>query len=304
MNRTPFFKQVELLLRVLPFFVQDERMALKGGSAINLFVRNMPRLSVDIDLAYLVIEDRETSLNNISQILYSSSQKISSVFRNINIQPSYSQSRHLKKLFIKSEDSLIKIEPNETIRGTVFPCILYDLCIPAQNEFLMFIRVRTLSMADLYGGKICAALDRQHPRDIFDLKILLENEGLTEEIRKAFLVYLISHNRPIHELLNPNLLDFKTVFNNEFEGMTTVSVTYEELCQVRQNLIQLLQTELTDLERRFLLSVKEKKPDWTLLGIPKIENLPAVKWKLQNLEKMSTAKHSSSLEKLKRVLGF
>lgn len=66
MNKTPFFQQVELLLRVLPFFVQDERVALKGGSAINLFVRNMPRLSVDIDLAYLVIEERETSLNNIS----------------------------------------------------------------------------------------------------------------------------------------------------------------------------------------------------------------------------------------------
>lgn len=139
-----------------------------------------------------------------------------------------------------------------------------DLRSEKQNEFEMFISVRTLSMADLYGGKICAALDRQHPRDIFDLKVLLENEGLTEEIRKAFLVYLISHNRPMYELLNPNLLDFKTVFNNEFQGMTTVSVTYQELCQVRENLIQLLQSELTYLERRFLLSVKEKKPDWTL----------------------------------------
>jgi predicted nucleotidyltransferase component of viral defense system len=304
MNKKPFFQQVDLLLRVLPYLVQDERVALKGGSAINLFVRNLPRLSVDIDLTYLVIEDRETSLNNLSQILHSSSQKISAALPNLSIQPSLSREGRIRKLIINSGRAIVKVEPNETIRGAVFPCEIRDLCQKAQDEFEMFLSVPTLSMADLYGGKICAALARQHPRDIFDIKILLENEGLTEDIRKAFLVYLISHNRPMHEILNPNLLDFEAVFNNEFKGMTTVAVTYQELCQVRLNLIQLLQTELTIVERRFLLSVKEKKPEWTLLGIPGIENLPAVKWKLQNLEKMPSSKHLFSVLQLKRVLQF
>jgi len=159
-------------------------------------------------------------------------------------------------------------------------------------------------MADLYGSKICAALDRQHPRDIFDLKILLENEGLTEQIRKSFLVYLISHNRPIHELLNPNLLDVQNVFNNEFQGMTNLLVTYKELEEVRKTIIELIQTNLTMKERQFLLSFKEMSPDWSLIELSGIENLPAVKWKMQNLTKMSKTKHSRFLKLLKQVLNL
>jgi predicted nucleotidyltransferase component of viral defense system len=196
MNTNSYEQQVKLLLRVLPFFVNNNIFALKGGTAINLFVRNMPRLSVDIDLTYLLIEKRELSLNNISQTLSLSSQQITSKFPEITIRKKFSKSipERINKLFIKSEDCLIKVEPNEIIRGTVYPCHILDLCNEAQEKFEMFIKVNTLSIADLYGGKICAALDRQHPRDFFDLKILIENEGLTEKIRKAFLVYLISKN--------------------------------------------------------------------------------------------------------------
>jgi predicted nucleotidyltransferase component of viral defense system len=304
MIKSPFFPQVNLLLRVLPYLMEDERFALKGGSAINLFWREMPRLSVDIDLTYLVIEDRETTLNNISNILFKASEKISKSLPLLKINPRIGKDKKIKKLIINSTDALIKVEPNETIRGTVFPCEINDLCRRAQDEFELFLSARTLSLADLYGGKICAALDRQHPRDLFDLKILWENEGLTEEIRKAFLVYLISHNRPMHEILNPNLLDFKDVFNNEFLGMTNLKVTYPELCQVRQTIIQHLQTELTTDERRFLLSVKEMNPDWSLIGISGIENLPAVKWKMQNLKRMSKTKHSHFVNLLKQVLNL
>jgi predicted nucleotidyltransferase component of viral defense system len=306
MNTNSYEQQVKLLLRVLPFFVNNNSFALKGGTAINLFVRNMPRLSVDIDLTYLLIEKRELSLNNISQTLSLSSQKITSKFPEITIRKKFSKSipERINKLFIKSEDCLIKVEPNEIIRGTVYPCHILDLCNEAQEKFEMFIKVNTLSIADLYGGKICAALDRQHPRDFFDLKILIENEGLTEKIRKAFLVYLISHNKPIHNLLYPNLLNMENIFNNEFQGMTTVPITYQDICQVRQNLIELLQEELTESERKFLLLFKEKNPDWKLLGIPGIENLPAVKWKLKNLEKMPSEKHLLYVDKLKEVLGF
>ena len=65
MKSSPFFKQVELLLRTLPYIAAEKCFALKGGTAINLFVRDMPRLSVDVDLTYLPVEPREESLGKI-----------------------------------------------------------------------------------------------------------------------------------------------------------------------------------------------------------------------------------------------
>ncbi len=64
--------------------------------------------------------------------------------------------------------------------------------------------------------EICAALDRQHPRDLFDVKLLLDNEGITDKIRTAFIVYLISHNRPMNELLNPTFQDISHQYTSEF----------------------------------------------------------------------------------------
>jgi len=65
----PYYQQVVLLLDVLPIVGQETCFALKGGTAINLFVRNLPRLSVDIDLTYLPVQDRTTSLREVGSAL-------------------------------------------------------------------------------------------------------------------------------------------------------------------------------------------------------------------------------------------
>ena len=69
MINTIYYNQAELLLRILPLIYRQREFALKGGTAINFFFRNLPRLSVDIDLVYLPIEDRATTLQNISNLL-------------------------------------------------------------------------------------------------------------------------------------------------------------------------------------------------------------------------------------------
>jgi len=155
----------------------------------------------------------------------------------------------------------------------------------------------------LYGGKICAALDRQHPRDLFDIYILLQNEGFSVNIRKAFLVYLISHPRPMVELLNPHLKDIAHIFENEFKGMTAFDVELDDLYQVRENLAN-FKTTLTESERLFLLSVKQIQPQWDLLGLENIKDLPAVKWKLQNLKKMDKTKHSKAVYRVRAFLDI
>lgn len=157
-------------------------------------------------------------------------------------------------------------------------------------------------LPDLYAGKICAALDRQHPRDLFDIKLLLENEGISDDLRKVFLVYLISHPRPIAEVILPTHKDIRNLFEGEFLRMTEIPVTVEELEEARKDLIHILHSSLTDDEKRFLLSFKAKTPEWTLLGLEGIDQLPAVRWKMINLEKMPKDKHEKALRTLQAIL--
>jgi hypothetical protein len=141
-----------------------------------------------------------------------------------------------------------------------------------------------------------------HPRDLFDIKMLLSHEGITNDIRRAFVVYLACHDRPMHEVLAPALHDMRTVFDNEFEGLTTEAVTYEELETARSFLIKEIHALLLDTERRFLLSIKTGEPQWNLLPVEGIENLPALQWKLTNIRRMDKTKHRRQVNMLKETL--
>ena len=298
-----YMAQVDLLLDVLPVINKFECFALKGGTAINLFIRNMPRLSVDIDLAYIPIESRQVFLTNLTYQLLEMKKLIEEL--NLIVKPSYTKDQQLAKLLVSKGQAVIKVEPNLVIRGSAFDCEEYNICQRAQDQFLKFSRVKTLSFADLYGGKICAALDRQHPRDLFDIKLLLDDQGLTHSVRQAFIIYLISSPRPINELLNPNpnLGNFEKIFNKEFSGMTNeISVTQEELVRVRSHLTQLILKGFTENERKFLISLKTGLPDWSLMSIQGIEKLPAILWKLENIKKIPDSNRKKLIEKLKIIL--
>lgn len=294
------------MLRVMPHVAAENCFALKGGTAINLFVRYMPRLSVDIDLAYLPVDEpRETALKKISEALVRIAAAIRKVIPGTKVQESQAQEpERIAKLIVAAGQTRIKIEPNEVIRGSVFPVEERELTRHAEDMFELSVTARTLSVADLYGGKLCAALDRQHPRDLFDVRILLEKEGITSEIRKAFVVYLASHDRPIHELLDPTRKDIRGIYEGEFAGMTVEKIEYEDLIAAREELIATVRKELTEEERAFLISLKEGSPKWSLLGLEGIERLPAIQWKLMNIQKMRKKKHAEYLEKLKRILGL
>jgi hypothetical protein len=160
-----------------------------------------------------------------------------------------------------------------------------------------------LSSADVYAGKICAALSRQHPRDLFDIKRLFEKSGITDEIRKAFVVYLASHNRPIHELLDPERKNFKDVFGAQFQGMTFEPVTYEVLDAARDRLIREIRLALTGAERQFLLSLKQGAPKWDLMEIEGLDQLPGLQWKLANIIRMPPAKQKEQYHKLEKILN-
>jgi hypothetical protein len=208
-----------------------------------------------------------------------------------------------KQARISTRKAHIKIDLNLILRGTVYPSSERTLCESAANEFEKSVTVNCVSFEDLYAGKFCAALDRQHPRDLFDVKLFFEQHTFTEQLKKAFLVYLISSNRPIHELIHPNLLDQQKAYQGEFVGMTQIPVSYAELENARLKLINTILGSLTLDDKEFLISVNKGKPAWDLLGITHASDLPGVKWKLINIHKMSDIKRRNDVGELKRKLG-
>ena len=305
MKDSAYFKQTQLMLRVLPHVAAEKRFALKGGTAINLFVRDMPRLSVDIDLTWLPLEPRDAALENIGQALRGVADAVRRTVPGTTVQESRARGmEHASKLTVSTAEATIKIEPNVVLRGAVFPSEERELCAGAEDLFELSATASTLAVADLYGGKLCAALDRQHPRDIFDVKVLFENEGVTDDIRAAFVVYLASHDRPMNELLDPARKDFRQAYEREFAGMVAERVEYEELVGVRERLIETVRSTLTENEKRFLLSVKQGQPDWQLMPVAGIDQLPAIQWKLANIRKMKKEKHEDSVKRLQAALGL
>lgn len=297
-----YYKQVQLLIRVLPLVANEKCFALKGGTAINLFVRDFPRLSVDIDLVYLPMDDRDIALANITSALNRIGDDILAAIPGTQIQKSFENRADALRLIVKQGDTQIKIELSPVLRGSVFLEEIREVSGKVEEQF-GYVEMQMLSMADLYAGKLCAALDRQHPRDLFDVKFLLENEGLTDDLRKTFLVYLISHNRTIGELLRPTRKDLRPIYESEFVRMAQVDVPLEELEAVREKLISGLNNSLTDDEKRFLLSFKSLKPDWSLLGLQGVDVLPAVRWKILNLGKMDKDRHAQALKNLGEILS-
>ncbi|MBN4078632.1 nucleotidyl transferase AbiEii/AbiGii toxin family protein [Gammaproteobacteria bacterium AH-315-C21] len=271
-------KQVMLVLDVLPEVAKETCFAMHGGTAINLFVRNMPRLSVDIDLTYVEITERKETLDAINAALARIKENIEKLRPSIRIE----HKENICKLQLNEHGITIKIEVNMVGRGLLEKATKAQLCETAQEQFDVFCTMPIVPIGQLYGGKICAALDRQHPRDLFDVKLMFENEGFTDEIKRGFLLGLVSSNRPTHELLSPNLLDQRIAFENQFEGMSAVEFSYDDYEATRLQLIEAVKASLDENDKAFLLSLNRLAPDWSIYDY---QEFPSVKWKLLNLEK-------------------
>ena len=299
--KNSFSNQVRLLVSVLPFVAKEKCFALKGGTALNLFIRDMPRLSVDIDLAYLPVQDRARSLQEMDEAMQRIKTEILSVFKYAEVSQSFLPSTDkCIRLTVKHNGTQIKIEVTPVLRGSINPSVMKDISSNTEAEYGS-VSMQLLSFEDLYGGKICAALDRQHPRDLFDVYYLLQNEGISETLKNTFIVYLLSHPRPIAELLEPRLKDIEALYEKEFVGMSMQNVSLETLIQTRLDLIEKVHEKLSDDDKTFILSVKAGMPKWELFAYPEAQNLPAVKWKLQNLSKMSKEKRKVATIKLAKI---
>lgn len=282
MIKEEYYNQVQLLLNVLPEIAKEKIFALKGGTAINLFYNNMPRISVDIDLDYILFDKREEAYKNINSAMI----RISNNLNKKGYKTFFKGNPELKLFCFNSQNINIKIEPNYVIRGIINPIKSMKICNMLEEKF-GYIDIQVLSKSELYGGKICAALDRQHPRDLFDIWYLLKQEkNILEEIKKIFIVYALGHPRNLYELFDPIMKNQELVFNTQFEGMTDNNFSYKNHVDTFKYLYTWLRKSFTEKEKTFLLDFVRLQHNFTDISIQNIEKLPAIQWKIKNLEKL------------------
>lgn len=293
-------RQVQLLVQLLPIVAADDGFALKGGTAINLFDADMPRLSVDIDLTYLGLEVRNEALGNCRARMERLAKMIERQTPGTYVERQCGNTDQLR-LIARMDRSFVKIESSPVARGVVGSVEFRDID-PAVEEQFGYARIQCISRAELYGGKICAALDRQHPRDLFDVRRLMDGRGLTRDVFDGFLVSLLSSSRPLAEILSPNRKDLAAEFVDDFQGMTDVPVTLASLDQSREELIDRIGDLMTVSDSEFLLDFKRGEPDWDHFAYPHACELPAIRWKQLNLDRMPPDRRRAAINKLEAVL--
>lgn len=280
-----YIDTVRLLLAIAPAVFASGRFAMKGGTALNLFVQDMPRLSVDIDVVYTDhLPDRDMALQHIAQEL--STIKAVLEGRGLQVRLPANALGDEVRLLVASDTAQVKVEVNFVFRGTVLPVQAKHLVDAAQDVFTTAVSVPVLATEELYGSKLVAAMDRQHPRDLFDVMHMLSRFGWQASFVDCFVAYLAGHNRPVHEVLFPKVKPLEPAFTTEFSGMTRDEVTLDILMQTQAQLIDELPRQLLSRHREFLQSLVRCEPDWTLMPFAHLSELPAVKWKLMNLGKL------------------
>lgn len=294
-------RQVALLIRVMPIVFKIKDFAVHGGTAINLFHRNLPRYSVDIDVTYIPLEDRDTSLKNINTHLANLKTAIERAVPGIRVI----HKPDVWKLQCVKDGTTIKIEVNGTKRGILGDTEKIQLCEKAKEEFGMSCFANIVSWSQLYGGKIVAALSRQHPRDLFDCRGITSDDFVA--VKNGFMLCLLGSDKPIIESLNPNPIDQQEALDNQFEGMTDEPFNYDDYQKARLNLIDVVNQGLTDDDKAFLISFEDGNPDWSKCCAGDLSYYPSVRWKLQNIAKLKSnnpTKHKEGVDKLMDYLNF
>lgn len=279
-----FITTTTLLLQILPSVFATDRLALKGGTAINLYLDDAPRLSVDLDLVFTQLGlPREDALSAINDEM----RRIAAALSADGLQVRTAVAAELGEtgLVVSDGTAQVKVETNVVFRGTLLETVTRSLSAGAEEWLGMDAPAIVLDRSEVFAGKFMAALDRQHPRDLYDVWRLYEHGPIEPGMLSAFVIYLCGHNRPAHEVLNSPERVLGEDYDRALVGMIrgevpTLGALLESRAQLRRDIAQ----GLADSDRAFLSGFFNCEPDWSLLAYPQANELPALAWKQRNLE--------------------
>ncbi len=291
-------QQVELLLRIIPTLEDVENFAIHGGTAINLYILDLPRYSVDVDLIYIPIKPREDSFADIHKNLAIIKEKIKTVIPDIVI------TEKPNKIYCTRRGVMVKIEVSGTKRGLIDPASIRPLCDAAQNEFETTNKARIVSLSQLYGEKITAALDRQHPRDLFDVKLMFDFITNFDQVKRGFLYCLLGGDRPIIESLQPNRVDHQETLVKQFSGMTKIPFSYNDYKETREKLIDFINSNLSLQDKEFLIAFEAGEELSQYTEYQEYLGFPSVQWKIQNIDKLKKINPAKLRKGVEKLEGF
>jgi hypothetical protein len=293
--------RLRLLVEIRPVLAQEPRFALKGGTAINLFEHDLPRLSVDIDLAWLPVHDHGEDAKLIAEALGQLADVLRARPLQLQVQTSAGEGGPVTRLVASRGRARVQIETTPVMRGTVHP-VRRMVVRPRVQEAFGFAEVQVLNFADLYAGKLAAALSRRI-RVTSLMSACCWLTSVRAGLWRAFLMYLTCSPKPAWEMLAPRLpLNFETTFEAHFNGMTSEPTGVAELLESRERLVARVPQWLDAPSRALLQSVEDEKPDFNLIGLAHAAELPGVRRKLHNLAQRKAAKRAADRRKLDETL--
>ncbi len=295
-------QQARLLTSFLPAVSAEEIFALKGGTALNFFWWDMPRLSVDLDLVYLPTSSRHTFLTETGAALQRIAARINDKDPDLSMQfTHYPPSAAVTKLHVQqNEDVTVKIEVAIGQRQPLYPPVP-GVYRPAAVLELGPGAIKLLSLPETCAGKCHAVLDRQLPRDLFDANTMLQSTALTPELRTAFIVDMLGQGKPIGEMLAPRRKAYGDAAWNSLEAQLPAPPDRQQLAQALIVLKHKLVDQMPIHHRDFLHTFISGHPEWSLLEMPQVQDYPAVQWRMQNLAQVSPARRQILLDKLDKV---
>jgi hypothetical protein len=131
-----------------------------------------------------------------------------------------------------------------------------------------------------------AALDRQHPRDLFDIKLMFDLVADFDQIRKGFFYALLGGDRPIVESLAPNRINQQETLVKQFAGMTDIPFSYSDYEETREQLIGFIHSNLTKEDKDFLIAFEAGDDLSRFTNYQEYLLFPSILWKRQNIAKL------------------
>ena len=293
-------EKVIRLSNVLEFLVSNDnlkrKLVLKGGTAINLTVFEMPRLSVDIDLDYCCNSDKDTMMADRAVI----GQEILGYMQSngYTLHPSSKNTHALDSMVFSylntgGNNDNIKIEINYMMRTHILEPLTRKTSVP----FIEDVDVYALAPLELFGSKIKALIERAAPRDMYDVNRMIKQKIVRDDqmdiLRKIVLFYLAvgGKNKPEKEY------SFEKIQNIRFPQIRSAllpvlkkSETFD-FEEAKANVISFLSKLLIleDTEKTFIdsFNLGEYKPE-VLFDDPEIINRikehPMVLWKINEIK--------------------
>lgn len=282
--------QFRLLGQLAPLVNAETSFALKGGTALNVFWYDLPRLSVDLDLTFLPRVGRPEFLALTGAALNRLQTAISDTWPDAILQTKpFPGSTSPGTLFLQNGGVQVKLEVNPVHRESIYPTENRPV-MPAAQPLWGPTPMKLLSFAETCAGKFNAALDRQHPRDLFDVGVILDGDCLDDRVRTAFVVNLLTQSRPFAHTLSPQIRPPRGEALSSLEELTGLPSQASDLTRNLLDLKHVLCDGMPPQHREFLVSFTLGTPDWSLLAVDRVADLPAIRWRQQQMASLPPAR--------------